>query len=66
MALGNRTAVAYCHRVATKQEMSVKHEMLLSKPADELLEESRFLVIDWLSYFQFGVPSVSLPEKKEL
>lgn len=63
VAMGNGTmAVAYCHRVATKQEMVTKQEMLLTKSADELLEENRCLVIDWLSYFQFGVPSVSLPE----
>lgn len=53
---GNGTAVMYCHRTATTEEMD------LSKPAEELQSMRRCSVIDWLSYFQFDVPSVSLPE----
>lgn len=56
VAGGNGTAVMYCHRTATNQEMD------LSKPAEELQSMRRCSVVDWLSYFQFDVPSVSLPE----
>lgn len=59
-AEGNGTAVMYCHRTATNQEMD------LSKPSEELQAMRRCSVIDWLSYFQFDVPSVDLPQGKKL
>lgn len=53
---GNGTTVMYCHRAATNQEMD------LSKPSTELQSMRRCSVVDWLSYFQFNVPSVELTE----
>lgn len=52
---GNGTTM-YCHRAATAEEMD------LSKPTAELQALRRCALVDWLSYFQFGVPSVRLPE----
>ena len=57
---GGNGTVMYCHRTATTQEMD------LSKPNVELQALRRCSVIDWLAYFQFGVPSVKLPEGREL
>ena len=57
---GGNGTVVYCHRTATTQELD------LSKPAKELQALRRCSVIDWLAYFQFDVPSVSLPEGKEM
>lgn len=59
---GTAVAVANCHRVATKQEMANRKPMDLSKTADAALAENRCAVVDWLSYFQFDMPSVNLPE----
>lgn len=56
VAEGNGTAVMYCHRTATTQELD------LSKPAKELQAMRRCSVVDWLSYFQFDVPSVEMPQ----
>lgn len=53
---GNGTAVMYCHRTATNLELD------LSKPLKELQAVRRCSVIDWLSYFQFNIPSIQLPE----
>ena len=52
---GNGTAVLYCHRTATTQEID------LSRPAKELRDLRRCSVIDWLSYFNFAAPSVEIP-----
>lgn len=48
--------VMYCHRTATAQEMDHPG------PTDELQELQHCSVVDWLAYFQFDVPSVTLPE----
>ena len=52
---GNGT-VMYCHRTATALEMD--H----ADPSDGLQELHHCSVVDWLAYFQFDVPSVSLPD----
>lgn len=56
---GGSTAVVYCHRTATAEEMD------RSKETKERQAMRRCSMMDWLSYFQFGVPSVSLPEGEE-
>ena len=56
---GNGTTL-YCHRTATADEMD------WSKPHKELQALRRCAVVDWLTYFQFGVPSVDLPERGEM
>lgn len=53
---GNGTEVMYCHRTATSQELD------LSRPLEELRAVRRCAVVDWLSFFQFSVPSVDVPE----
>lgn len=53
---GGNGTVVYCHRASTTREA----EMALSKV--ELREQQRCAVVDWLAYFQFGVPSVGMPE----
>lgn len=53
---GGNGTVMYCHRTATTQEMD------LSKPLAELQAMRRCSVVNWLEYFQLGVPSVEQPE----
>ncbi|CAM9250414.1 unnamed protein product, partial [Hapterophycus canaliculatus] len=60
---GNGTAgspVIYCHRTATTMELDS------SKPPEEMKAMQRCTVIDWLSYFQFGEPSVPWPHEEVL
>lgn len=57
---GNSTAVMYCHRTATTAEMDP------SKPKEELKAMRRCSIVDWLSYFQFDVPSVGHPVDSKL
>ncbi|CAM9177227.1 unnamed protein product, partial [Hapterophycus canaliculatus] len=57
---GNSTAVMYCHRTATNEEMDP------SKPKQELKAMRRCSIVDWLSYFQFNVPSIGHPEGRKL
>eukprot|EP00904_Undaria_pinnatifida_P013653 jgi/Undpi1/9418/HiC_scaffold_27.g11875.m1 len=57
---GGNGTVMYCHRTATTQEMD------LTKPSAELQSLRRCAIIDWLAYFQFSVPSVTMPEGKEM
>ena len=57
---GGNGTVVYCHRTATTEEMD------FSRPPNELKALRRCSVIDWLAYFQFGVPSVSVPEDGEV
>ena len=40
--------------------------MDLSKPIEELRSLRRCSVTDWLAFFQFGVPSVAMPEGGEV
>lgn len=54
------TGVVYCHRTATAGEMD------MSKNAAERQAMRRCSVIDWVSYFQFDVPSVDQPEGGDL
>lgn len=55
-AAGNGT-VMYCHRTATAREMDQ------ADPSGGGLQELHHCsVVDWLAYFQFDVPSVSLPD----
>eukprot|EP00903_Cladosiphon_okamuranus_P019865 g18259.t1 len=51
---GNGTEVMYCHRAATKKD--------LDPSMTSWQGMQRCSVVDWLSYFQFNVPSVALPE----
>ena len=57
---GGNGTVVYCHRTGTAQEMD------LSKTKAELQAMRRCSVIDWLAFFQFAVPSVSMPEGKKM
>lgn len=57
---GGNGTVMYCHRTATTDELD------LSKPRAELNAMRRCSIVDWLAYFQFGVPSVDKPETGEL
>ncbi|CAN0162597.1 unnamed protein product [Ectocarpus fasciculatus] len=57
---GNGTAVMYCHRAGTTAEMD------LSKTKAERIALRRCAVVDWLSYFQFDVPSVPSPVQEKL
>lgn len=52
--------VIYCHRTATTTELD------LTKPPEQIKAMQRCTVIDWLSYFQFGVPSVPWPHDQTL
>lgn len=56
---GNGTVV-YCHRAATTEEMEN------SKSREEQQAMRRCSIVNWLSYFQFDVPSVALPEDEKL
>eukprot|EP00904_Undaria_pinnatifida_P013664 jgi/Undpi1/9428/HiC_scaffold_27.g11885.m1 len=53
---GGNGAVLYCHGTATSEDLK-KPRLRESTPA----ERYPCSVVDWLSYFQFGVPSVNLP-----
>ena len=57
---GGNGTVMYCHRTSTTQEIN------RPKTQAEVQASRRCSVIDWLSYFQFDVPSVSLPEREEI
>ncbi|CAM9182579.1 unnamed protein product [Ectocarpus sp. 8 AP-2014] len=57
---GNGTAVMYCHLASTTAEMDVL------KTDAERKVVNRCAVIDWLSYFQFDVPSVPSPVQEKL
>ena len=52
---GGNGTVVYCHRTATLTEAAMPLTQL------QMREQQRCTVVDWLAYFQFGVPSVSLP-----
>lgn len=52
---GGNGSVVYCHRAATIQEAG----MPLTKI--QMQDQQRCAVVDWISYFQFGAPSVGLP-----
>lgn len=52
---GNGTVIMYCHPAGTTQEMVLT-------PSSKGREKQRCSVVDWLDYFQFGVPSVRMPE----
>ena len=54
---GGNGSVVYCHRAATTQEAA----MPLTRT--QMQEQQRCAVVDWLAYFQFGVPSVSSPRE---
>ncbi|CAM9840597.1 unnamed protein product [Ectocarpus sp. 6 AP-2014] len=54
------TAVVYCHRAGTAAEMDP------SKTKEELKAMRRCVIIDWLSYFQFDIPSVPSPVHEKL
>lgn len=55
---GEGAAVLYCHRTATTEEFgTAKTDKGHLRAA--LGSTNRCSVIDWLSYFQFGVPSVT-------
>lgn len=58
--VGGNGTVVYCHRTATSKEMG------LPKTKAEVQATRRCSVIDWLAYFQFDVPSVSLPEGRDM
>lgn len=53
---GNGAAVLYCHRTATTEEFDLA---TTKKGHPALGSTNRCSVIDWLSYFQFNVPSVT-------
>ncbi|CAM9214294.1 unnamed protein product [Ectocarpus sp. 8 AP-2014] len=57
---GNGTAVIYCHQTGTMAEVDN------SKTEAERRAMNRCAVIDWLSYFQFDVPSVPDPVQEKL
>ncbi len=51
----------YCHWTTTLEDATIaRHDM--AKNAAALRATNRCSVIDWLSYFQFNVPSVPWPE----
>lgn len=54
---GTTSTVLYCHRTATTQEVAT------GRPSEAV---TRCSVVDWLSYFQLDLPSVSLPEERSL
>lgn len=56
---GNGTEI-YCHRTATFSEID------RSKRSVELQSLRRCSVVNWLEYFQFDVPSVSMPEGRKI
>lgn len=53
----NGTTVLYCHMTLDREKQG-----LANRPPSTLMEPKRCTVVDWLAYFQFSVPSVSLPE----
>ena len=53
----NGTTVLYCHRTMDREGVG-----LTNRPPSALMELSHCTVVDWLAYFQFSAPSVSLPE----
>lgn len=53
----NGTTVLYCHMTLDREEAG-----LANRSSSTLMELSHCTVVDWLAYFQFSVPSVSLPE----
>ena len=50
-------AVLYCHRSMDRGRLGLAH-----RQPSALMERVHCSVVDWLDYFQFGVPSVNLPE----
>lgn len=64
VAGGNGT-VLYCHRIATAAEMglakSIKQKLVMRQ---ELRAMRQCSAIDFLAYFHFDVPSVTLPNKE--
>ncbi|CAM9178418.1 unnamed protein product [Ectocarpus sp. 12 AP-2014] len=56
----NGTAVMYCHKTSSPADMGVP----TTKAERNVM--TRCAVIDWLSYFQFDVPSVPSPVKEKL
>ena len=57
----NGTTVLYCHRTVDRQKLG-----LANRTPSTLMELSHCTVVDWLSYFQFSVPSVPMPEGVKL
>ncbi|CAM9300435.1 unnamed protein product [Ectocarpus sp. 8 AP-2014] len=57
---GDGSAVMYCHRTGTLAEM----DLLETKAEKNAMR--RCVIIDWLSYFQFDVPSVPSPVQEKL
>ena len=57
--VGDDESVLYCHRTVAKSQMGI----LRNQTDAALMEMTRCSVVDWLSFFQFSVPSVSLPEE---
>lgn len=53
--------VLYCHPVVTRGENA-----LHSPEASALVVNARCTVVDWLAYFQLGVPSTSLPDEARI
>lgn len=53
----NGTTVLYCHSTLDREKLG-----LANRPPSTLMELKQCTVVDWLAYFQFSVPSVSLPE----
>ncbi|CAN0507234.1 unnamed protein product, partial [Laminaria digitata] len=58
---GNSTAVLYCHRTMDREKIGLEN-----RPPSTMMELSHCAVVDWLSYFQVSVPSVSLPEEAKI
>ena len=58
-AQGNGSVV-YCHRTATAEEFKKP------KSEDDMRSMNRCSIVNWLSYFQFDVPSVTLPDNERL
>lgn len=62
---GNSTATMYCHLTATLEEAKLARSNP-DKLGAALRATNRCSVVDWLSYFQFDVPSVTCPESTRL
>lgn len=54
---GGNGTVIYCHQATTAEERTQDLERVRTQ---------RCSVVDWLAYFQFGIPSVDLPEDREV
>ena len=61
---GNTTATMYCHRTGTLAELELAKTD--PKKMAALRATNRCSVVNWLSYFQFAVPSVTVSETASL